>query len=258
MSDRRGRPTSLVAATFILTASFAGLVLWFGGVLFAHRDPLFRGKPESEWIKGLKYNDDQQAEEWRAYGEEGVQVLIRGLEKADRPGERAYRRLTRLLPDSLSRWLPPKPDSTRVTREIVVSLLGGLGNDAKSAAPVLIRMANADEFHAVRQGSIGFFITSAGDNTLLNQIPPKQKQALLPALLRALKDAENWGLRDNAAVLLRYYPKDREVVGPALVRALQDTQPEVRMDAAEALRRVAPELAKQAGATSTLGREGPR
>lgn len=258
MSDRRRRPTSLVAVTFILTAGFA-LVLWFGGVLFAHRDPLFRGKPESEWIKGLKYNDQQQAEEWRAYGEEGVQVLIRGLEKADRPGERAYRRFTRLLPESLSRWLPaPKPDSTRVTRENVVSLLGGLGNDAQSAAPVLIRMANADEFHAVRQGSIGFFITSAGDDTLLNHISPKQKRALLPALLRALQDAENWGLRDNAAVLLRFYPEDREVVGPALVRALQDAQPEVRMDAAEALKRVAPELAKQAGAPSTPGREGPQ
>ncbi|MCI0535441.1 MAG: HEAT repeat domain-containing protein [Verrucomicrobiales bacterium] len=234
-------------------AGLTGLVLWFGGVLPVSRDPPFRGQPESEWIKNLKYRDDQQVKEWRAYGEEGVQVLIRGLERANRPGERAYRRFNQLLPDFLRRWLPaPKRDSTQETRERLVSLLWSLGSDAKSAAPVMIRTASTDEFHGVRQSAIGFFITSAGDNTLLNQIPVKEKKALLPALLRAVQDPGNEGPRLNAAILLKYYTEERDVVGPVLGRALRDSDPQVRLCAAEALNCVAPELAKQTGATSIL------
>ena len=249
----RSKRRRIVAVLLTFTAGLAGLVLWFGGVLPVNRDPMFRGKPESEWIKNLKYADDQQVKEWRAYGEEGVQVLIRGLQRANRPGERAYRRFNRLLPDFLRRWLPAtKRDSTQVTRECLVSLLGSLGSDAKSATPVMIRTASTDEFDGVRQGAIGFFITSAGDNCLVNQIPAKEKKALLPALIRAVQDAGNWGLRNNAAILLKFYPEQRDVVGPVLVKSLQDTQPQVRLCAAEALNRVAPEVAKKSGATSML------
>ena len=249
----RSKRRWIVAVLLTFTAGITGLVLWFGGVVPVNRDPLFRGKPESEWIKNLKYGDDQQVKEWRAYGEEGVQVLIRGLQRANRPGERAYRRFNRLLPDFLRRWLPaPKRDSTQVTRECLVSLLGSLGSDAKSATPVMIRTASTDEFDGVRQGAIGFFITSAGDNCLVNQIPAKEKKALLPALIRAVQDAGNWGLRNNAAILLKFYPEQRDVVGPVLVKSLHDTQPQVRLCAAEALNRVAPEVAKKSDATSML------
>jgi len=92
----------IVAGLLTFTAGLAGLVLWFGNVLPVSRDSLFRGKPESEWIKNLKYGDDQQVKEWQAYGEEGVQVLIRGLERANHPGERAYRRVNVRLPTFLS------------------------------------------------------------------------------------------------------------------------------------------------------------
>ncbi len=258
MSDHRisyvRRKWRWIAAVLLTSsAGITGFVLWFSGVLPMSGDPLFHGKAESKWIANLKYRDDQQVEEWRAYGEEGVQVLIRGLERANRPGERAYRRFNQLLPDFLRRWLPaPKRDSTQETRERLVSLLWSLGSDAKSATPVMIRTASTDEFHGVRQGAIGFFITSPGDNTLLNQIPAKEKKALLPALLRAVQDAGNWGLRNNAAILLKFYPEERDVVGPVLVKALQDSRPEVRLHAAEALNRVAPEVAKKTGAPSML------
>src|SRR5438105_11501973 len=135
----RSKRRWIVAVLLTFTAGLTGLVLWFGGILPVNRDPLFRGKPESEWIKNLKYGDDQQVKEWRAYGEEGVQVLIRGLRSANHPGERAYRRLARLLPDSVSRWLPaPKTDSTQSTRQCLVSLLSSLGTAARSATPVMI------------------------------------------------------------------------------------------------------------------------
>lgn len=240
----------IVAVLLTLTAALTALALWFSGVTAGSHDPLFRSKPESEWIKHLKYSDDEQVKEWRGYGEEGVQVLIRGLERATHPGQRAYRRINRLLPALLKQWLPaPKPDSTQVTRECLVSLLRSLGNDAKSAVPVMIRTARSDEATGVRQSAIGYFISSAGENCLLNQLPAKQKQALLPALMRAMQDAT---LRHNAAIALKFYPEQREVVAPVLVKALQDPQPQVRVCAAEALNRVAPDFAKKVGATSML------
>src|SRR5438552_3842216 len=124
ISSVRRRRRWRVAVLLALTAGFTGLVLWLSNVTLINHDPPFHGKPESEWIKNLKYWDDEQVKEWRAYGEAGVQVLIRGLENANRPGERAYRRYCRLLPASLRRCLPaPKPDATRSTRMCLVSLL---------------------------------------------------------------------------------------------------------------------------------------
>src|SRR4051812_16430733 len=110
----------------------AGGVLWGGYfLLFSQpRDFVFRGKLEREWIKGLKYWDEEQVKEWRGYGGEGVQVLIRGLRNSARPRERAYRRVSRRIPSPLRRWLPdPKDDATRPTRMCLVSLLTGLGKD---------------------------------------------------------------------------------------------------------------------------------
>jgi hypothetical protein len=231
-------------------AALTGLVLWFGGVLSVDSDRLFRGKPESEWIKNLKYNDQEQVEEWRAYGEEGVHVLIRGLEQANRPGERAYRKFNQQLPYFLRRCLPtPKRDLTQGVRQSLVSLLDDFAKDAKSVTPIMIRVANTDESDAVRQGAIGFFITG-GDNCRVDQMTAKEKKALLPALLRAVTDAENSAL--NAAILLKFYSEERDVVGPVLVKALQDARPEVRLHAAEALNRVAPEAARKSGATAML------
>jgi hypothetical protein len=240
-------------ALLTLIIAFTGLMLWFGNVFPLSRDPLFRGKPESEWVKNLKYNDDQQVKEWRGYGEEGVQVLIRGLEKANSPGPRAYRKYNRRLPVSLSRWLPaPKPDSTRGIRQCVVSLLSSLGNDSKSAVPVMIWTATNDEADAVRQSAITYFNSSEDENSIVNKLPPNQKKALLPALIRAIQDPVNWGLRNNAALALRYYPEQRDIVAPVLITALQDAEPHVRLLAAEALNRVSPDEAKKAGATSIL------
>ena len=64
-------------------------MLWFSDTRLFARDRIFRGKPESEWINSLKYYDDAQAKEWKSYGEDGIDVLLRGLKNLDRPGERA-------------------------------------------------------------------------------------------------------------------------------------------------------------------------
>src|SRR4029434_3842607 len=125
--------------------------------------------------KGLKYSDSQQAKEWRTFGEEGVQVLVRGMEQARRTG-RAYRRFNERLPAFLRQWLPtPKPDSTASTRLCIASLLWSLGNDAKSASPLMIWTANNDEAVSVRQLAIGYFNYNGAENCPLNQLSAAHK-----------------------------------------------------------------------------------
>jgi hypothetical protein len=249
----RKRRRWLLTKLFASTAAVLALALGLGHFALSNPTRLFRGKPESEWIRKLKYWDDPQVAEWRGYGEEGVQVLIRGLKNANRPGERAYRRLNRALPAFLRQWLPsPKPDSTRSTRMCLVSLLASLAKDARSATPVMIWTVTNDEDDSVRQGALNYFNSTEDENCLLNQLPPAQKQALLPALLSAMQNPANWGLRNNAAISLRWFPEKRDVVAPVLVKALQDPQPQVRLLAAEALNRVAPDVAAKAGTTAVL------
>lgn len=237
-----------VAVVLALVGGLAAVFLLLGAVILGRNDSLFRGKSESEWIKNLKYSDDQQVEEWRGYGEAGVQVLIRGLEHANRPGERAYRQLYRRLPGFLMRWLPaPKSDSTRAKRMELVSLLASLGNDARSATPVMIWTLKNDEDDGVRQGTINFFTTSEDERCLLNQLPPKEKKELLPALIRDMQNPGNWGLRNNAANALTWFPEQREIVAPILTNAIHDPQPQVALVAATALNRVAPDLITNVG-----------
>ena len=83
-----------------------------------------------------------------------------------------------------------------------------------------------------------------------NRLSREQKRALLPALVRAVKDGDSGA--HNAVVLLRYYGEYAEVVVPVLLKALKDGKPSVRGYAAEALNRIAPKVANEAGATEVL------
>src|SRR5438132_3281658 len=88
----------------VLFALFVALLGGLGWLLLPPPDLLFHVKPESVWINNLKYNHGEKEKEWRTYGEEGVRVLIRGLERANRPGERIYRRFYYNTPRFIARW----------------------------------------------------------------------------------------------------------------------------------------------------------
>ena len=125
------------------------LALLLGGALVsvprAPADPLFQGKPESDWIKGVAYGTSltdaqskEQAQLWRDLGPEGLRVLERGLDRASQG--RLYRqwrrKLSRSLPQSLARLLPdPRPDSQPGVRMSLVDLLRRLGPAARPALP---------------------------------------------------------------------------------------------------------------------------
>jgi len=242
-----------VAIGLVLLGALAMLCLWFSGAGFGHADPLFRGSPESEWVKNLKYSDDDQVRVWQGYGEEGVQVLIRGLQHADNPGERAYRQIYRRLPSVIVRFLPaPRPDSTRSSRMCLASLLSNLGEGASNATPIMIQTVNEDEAPSVRQLAINFFTTSEDEHCRLNGLPAPQKRELLPGLLFALRSPGDWGLRNNAANALRWYPEASQEVTPVLIKALRDPEPQVQLLAAAALCRVNPDAAHTSGAAGIV------
>lgn len=227
----------------VVSVTVTGLLIW-------PRDPLFRGKPESVWIEHLVYRDEEQVKQWHEFGLEGVYVLIRALEGAKRPRDRAYRGayrgLGRILPNGMMQVLPtPKMDLGLGTRMKVVDLLSRLSKDAKLATPVMIRTLR-DEDHSVRQIAITFFTEGEDENALLNQMEAGEKARLLPEFLRLMQD-ENAGVRNNAIIALRYYPEQAQVVVPVLVKALNDPSPPVGNLAADALKRIDPAAAAKAG-----------
>jgi len=241
----KNRKIILFAALLMLAAFMA--TPWLAS---RPRDPLFHGKPESQWIEHLAYNDEATVRQWREFGPDGVRVLVRGLERANHPVERAYRRVYRrmgsVLPGGVTRLLPaPRDDLTRSTRMTVADVISRLGRDAMPATPAMTRTLK-DEDPAVRQIAINFFTAGEDDNAPLNHIDARTKKDLLTIFIQLMQDSDE-GVRNNTLVALRYYPAQAQVVDPVLVKALQDPVPHIRSLAADTLKRIDPATAAKAG-----------
>ena len=241
----------------VFAALLAAILCGVAWQVLPPRDPLFHGKPESFWITNIVYGGpDEQTKQWQEFGPDGVWVLIRWLNRANHPLERAYRKtyrqLSPRLPGGLLRLLPaPRMDSGRLTRVVVVELLSKLGRVAKIATPA-VAGALQDEDPTIRMGAINFFTWPEDDNCLLNRLEPNEKRKLLPAFIQDLQDSGNWGVRNNAALALRYYSEQRETITPQLRKALKDPAPQVRLMAAEALNRVTPATITNAKGVPTV------
>ena len=237
----------------LLIALFAVVLGGLAWLLMPEPDPLFHGKPESVWIKSIVYNgDENQTRQWREFGPEGVRVLARAVDKADHPIQRVYRKVYRrfaaMLPGFLVRLLPdPRPVLRSGPPTSVILLLSRLGKNAQLAAPAVARALRSED-RGVRQSAISFFTWGEDENALLNHMEQKEKRRLLPDFIRAVETKiDDWGLRNNAALALKYYPEEAKIVTPVLIKALQDSSPWVRQCAAESLNRIAPELVTKAG-----------
>jgi hypothetical protein len=173
---------------------FAGLLLLVvcGGAVWLALDPgdpLARGRPESYWIEHLSYGDGEQVKRWRDFGPEGVHVLVRALDKANRPADRFYRRAHRYLggwmPNAVMDPLPaPRMDSTRGTRMNLVALLSRLSKipkqRRKSKAPLGHRISwlsatlpNALFFDLLEARTYRELLASP--DRLANRIPSKHR-----------------------------------------------------------------------------------
>ena len=99
----------MVGLLLMVVVSMA--ILW---AVVRPRDPIFRGKPESQWIEQLAYRDEEQIKQWREFSSDGVRVLVRGLEGSKRPADRfyrnTYRRMSGILPCGVMRILPAPPN----------------------------------------------------------------------------------------------------------------------------------------------------
>ncbi len=251
----RRKRVILVIGVFVV---ILGGLAW---LLVPAPDPLFHGKPESEWIKSISYGvsisdaeNQEQVKRWRDFGPEGVRVLARAVDKANhhhrsqRTYRKVYRRVSAMLPGFLVRLLPaPAPLVTSGPPTNAIDLLSRLGKDAESAAPAVARALKSED-SGVRNIAIGFFISPGSEDARLSRMKQKEKRNLLSDFIRAVEDkGANWALRSNAAVALKYYPEQRETIAPVLLKALQDPSPWVRQCAAESLYGVAPDLMSKSG-----------
>jgi HEAT repeat protein len=238
----------------IILSILVGIVFTTLGVLIVvfktSHDPLFRGLPESQWIAGLKYNDDEQVEMWRGFGDEGVAVLARAYYRAQRPLASAYRRTyiegSPRLPDLIVNRLPqPKNDETRQVRIRIISLLTNLGIESLSPLPAVVD-ALKDEDESVRGSAATFFSAGESEDAPITRIDPTLKAELLPLFVAALSMRDG-PFRNNCAVVLRYYPEAGEELAPALLSTMVTSKENhTRMVAATALRFVAPDRAREA------------
>jgi len=240
---------SLIWTVVILVSLIITAISWIN---VPPPDLVFRGQLESGWIANLRYNDDKQVKEWQSYGPEGVQVLIRGMENAQRPWERKYRETYRKIPSKLQRLFPdPRQDSTRSPRTRMVSLLSRLDKDADSATPVMVQ-ALKDENDSVRQLAVNFFThVTYGDikEARLDRIDKVLKKDILSLFIAGLQES-NYGLRNNALIALRYYPEEKQAVTSAVIPILKDPEPMVRIRAVQTLQQIDSDATVSAGAVA--------
>jgi hypothetical protein len=237
----------------LLCASVLILFLVSEVLFFGPRDPLFQGKPESQWIKELSIVDEDAARKWRSFGTEGVELLIRGLNNSKGgSAERSYRWMMKRLPVRLRGWFPtPKPDTTSGTRMLVLDLLGTC--DETNLAQPSVVAAFDDEDANVRIRAIGYFTRNEGGQVRLNGLPPTRKAQLLPMFVKLAHDS-NKAVRYSSIKALGYYldsPKQRGVVIETLTNALSDNVL-VRFEAAALLTSVESETASNFGAVPVL------
>jgi hypothetical protein len=252
---RRKWRISLFALAIFLGAALAAIAWFFP----PERDRMFHGKRESEWVANIVYDvqlsdaeNKAQVKRWRDFGPEGLRVLERGLEPSR--GHR-YRQFWRRYAWNLPGWVrnllpPPGTDKSYSTRMCVINLLCRMDKDAWPAWRAVAR-ALEDEADGVRQSAVSFFTWHEDDSAFLNQMPARDKKALLPHFLGALNSGDS-GLCNNAAIALRYYPEEKQIVVPALVAALSEPQPHTCLSVIESLNKIDPTAASRAGVVKIL------
>lgn len=242
-------------ALFVLTV--VGALVIYSATRPPH-DRLFRGKLESQWIKELTIGEDEeQLAQWREFGDDGLEILARGLERADHPGERLYRNVhkktswflmeTLRVPIKWLRFFPePKMDETVDQRLVILRLLDRMNEAAYPAMPSIIHSLS-DENPQVRNAAIGCLFTTDHVNIPLEQVSKKQKRKIFEHLVReATTRSKHTGLRHTSSFLLRYYPEEKETVSALLLDVIQDTSKNTRCVAVESLFVIAPEHADTA------------
>lgn len=228
----------IIVSVMAMCALLGGITLW----LAKSHDAVLQGKLESEWIGEIQYSGgDAQAQQWRALGPEGLQLLARTLDQG-----RYYYKFYWWTAPKMGRVLSPSferrfnPDAVHPSRVNVISLLCSLGKDAEPVEPAIAR-AVTDGDVRVRQNALACY-----ESGLLEVIGEKAKAERLSLFLDAMKSSD-WCSRNNAAVALGFYTNDAPKVLPVLIKALGDSEVHVRLVVAKDLAHPDPAEAVKAG-----------
>jgi hypothetical protein len=226
-----------IAMAGLLVIAFAGLLL----AIFRARERTFRGKPESWWFTNITYfAQDDEVKQWRSYGPDGVNVLIRALEKGNAQLERTWANVWPRIPWRVRQKLPAPADFGSI-RMRAASMLERLGPDAKAAVPALLHNLQVERQDGVRQVVLACFETPP-------QLSEKETKQLFQEFVRATQSRDS-GVRNNAIVALRPYTNRLDVVMPIMLQALHDPDASVRLTTAKMLNEIDHQAALKAGVT---------
>jgi HEAT repeat protein len=252
-------------AIAVLAFALVGVVGW----QVAHpRDPepLYKGKPLSEWLIGVKGTPDQlqeARESVRHAGTNAIPVLLRLLRMRD-----SALKLKLINLAQRQQLIKIKHTAARDWNEVAVYSFGILRTDAQSAVPALVEIANQNISRDSRNLTIEalryigppaeqavpallLWATNADWLTRANAIMAlgdihAEPHRVIPVLTNALHDT-NSDVRYCAVTALEQFGQDAEL---AVVKLLNDPDYNVRDNATNALRRIDPEAAAKAGITN--------
>jgi HEAT repeat protein len=241
-------------------------------VLLLPREPVYEGRPISEWISQLTGGIGSSAGAVSSHtlpklvgqkpGEEIVPYLRVTLHRGTSPMDRAYAKIYPRLPAFVSRKLPrPNPARDAELRYRAALVLYYIGSPAKKALPGLLRSLK-DPNPEVRRisatvlGSFGVDAQSAapGLTAALGDPSPEVRRAALkalgsvagdpavtvPCLAQMLNDPDE-GVRTDAAQSLRDLGPNARTAVRELIGALGDRNEDVFRFAALALGKIGPE-----------------
>jgi HEAT repeat protein len=208
--------TAIVGSAVVLLAAGTTTV---AVKVIQERPMVVQGKTESEWIKNIVYNgDDNQRKLWHSLGPKGIKMLVRAMKPP--PTGLTYE----------------QANTNRKTRMCAADLLCQLADyrEGTSAVPDVIKLLQTEKDDSVRGLELGYF------EIPLQGMSEKDKAALLPELIRSLS-RDHSGERNNALVALQYYTNQINTVVPLMVNELQDPIPGVRLMAVKALEKIDPQ-----------------
>ena len=187
--------TAIVSGAVVLLAAGTTTV----AVKVIHERPMVvQGRTESEWIKSIVYNgDDNQRKLWHSLGPKGIKMLVRAMKPPA---------------DGLTE---EKANASRDTRARAASLLCQMGDNKEdiTAVPDVIHLLKTEKNGTVRGLELGYF------EMPIQTMSEKDKTALFPELIPSLQSSDMTE-RNNALVALQYYQNQKETVVPLILQCL--------------------------------------
>jgi HEAT repeat protein len=138
---------------------------------------------------------------------------------------RVSRALDLLGPPALPHLVGALTDQDEQVQSFAIHRVAALSRDQEAAVSSLSRLLRHPNSRVRQQAAVA----------LCDDVLPAQMQLSVPALIRALSDAD---VRSGAAWLLGQYGSDAQAALPKLTDLLKDPQPEIRQQASVALWRI--------------------